>query len=126
MSKQRIIAVAHFLPWICKLCPNESDPNHWEFEQRKSHIALFAGLHSLSKEYNCIYIGWIGECFHKDGITLLQESELTKERLDSLKKQIWQQKNAVPIVLNEQTAAGHYEGFCKTGNIYFIVLTTKP
>ncbi|KAG0263759.1 threalose-6-phosphate phosphatase [Mortierella polycephala] len=83
------------------------------FEPRRGHSAMYSGIMSLNKDLETIQIGWVGELADQDGYIIPSKS-LTEKHKQSLKKKLWQQTKVVPIFLDDNQAAGHYEGYCKT------------
>lgn len=77
---------------------------------------MYSGILSLNKDYETIQIGWVGEIADQDGY-IVPSKNLTEEHKQNLKDKLWAKENVVPIFLEDSRAAGHYEGYCKTGKI---------
>ncbi|KAI8096191.1 glycosyltransferase family 20-domain-containing protein [Halteromyces radiatus] len=82
----------------------------WTVVQRRGHAALYAGVQSLSKDYETIHIGWTGPIRVKgtkqDVRHIYQDDKLKLEKL------LWDTDRIIPIFLDEKSH-GHYEGYCK-------------
>ncbi|KAJ3013925.1 threalose-6-phosphate phosphatase [Thoreauomyces humboldtii] len=97
---------------FCK-APGDTVPNgHWKFLERRGHSAVYSGINSL-KTHEVIHVGWTGSTYDDDCYPL-DAASLTPELQDSLTSELWEAEKCVPVFLDEKTAAGHYEGYCKT------------
>lgn len=85
-------------------------------DPRRGHSAMYSGILSLSKDYKTVQIGWVGEIADQDGY-VVPSKNLTEEHKQNLKDKLWEKEKVVPIFLEDSRAAGHYEGYCKTGKI---------
>lgn len=83
-------------------------------EQRRGHSAMYSGIISLSQDWKIIQIGWVGELADQDGY-VVPSKNLSESHRQALKEKLWQQEKVVPIFLDDNRAAGHYEGYCKGG-----------
>jgi len=83
-------------------------------DQRRGHSALYSGIMSLRKDLETIQIGWVGELADQDGYIVPSKS-LTESHKQGMKDKLWQKDKVVPIFLDDSRAAGHYEGYCKSG-----------
>ncbi|KAF9930311.1 threalose-6-phosphate phosphatase [Linnemannia zychae] len=84
----------------------------WLTEIRRGHSALYSGVLSLNKDYETIQIGWVGEIVDQDEY-IVPTKNLTREQKQSLKDKLWKKEKVIPIFLEDNRAAGHYEGYCK-------------
>ncbi|KAF9332889.1 threalose-6-phosphate phosphatase [Podila minutissima] len=83
-------------------------------EQRRGHSALYSGIMSLRNDLETIQIGWVGELADQDGY-VVPSNKLTESHRLAMKEKLWNKEKVVPIFLEDSRAAGHYEGYCKTG-----------
>ncbi|KAF9430979.1 hypothetical protein BGZ94_000925, partial [Podila epigama] len=95
-----------------------SEPLHLDgdcrLDHRRGHSALYSGIMSLRNDLETIQIGWVGELADQDGY-VVPTKNLTETHKTSLKDMLWTKDKVVPIFLDDSRAAGHYEGYCKTG-----------
>ncbi|KAF9142998.1 threalose-6-phosphate phosphatase [Mortierella sp. GBA39] len=82
-------------------------------DPRRGHSAMYSGILSLSKDYETVQIGWVGEIADQDGY-VVPSKNLTEAHKQNLKERLWQKEKVAPIFLEDSRAAGHYEGYCKT------------
>ncbi|KAI8074162.1 glycosyltransferase family 20-domain-containing protein [Gongronella butleri] len=82
----------------------------WTVVQRRGHAALYAGIQSLSKNYETIHIGWTGPIRVKG--TKQAVRHIYQEDKVKLEKLLWDTDRIVPIFLDKKSH-GHYEGYCK-------------
>lgn len=75
---------------------------------------MYSGIMSLRKDLETIQIGWVGELADQDGF-VVPSKNLTDTHKTNLKDKLWEKEKVVPIFLDDIRAAGHYEGYCKTG-----------
>ena len=75
---------------------------------------MYSGILSLRKDLETIQIGWVGELADQDGF-VVPSKNLTETHKTNLKDKLWEKEKVVPIFLDDSQAAGHYEGYCKTG-----------
>jgi trehalose 6-phosphate synthase len=88
----RVFVVANRLPITIK------PQNDGRFEFNMSSGGLVSGLRSLSKAVDFKWIGWPGIDVHRND-------------KDTLRRELQDQYNAVPIFLTKDQAEGHYNGF---------------
>ena len=77
---------------------------------------MYSGILSLNKDYETVQIGWVGEIADQDGY-VVPSKNLTEVHKQNLRDRLWKKEKVVPIFLEDSRAAGHYEGYCKTGKI---------
>ncbi|ORX62736.1 hypothetical protein DM01DRAFT_320421 [Hesseltinella vesiculosa] len=82
----------------------------WTVVQRRGHAALYAGVQSLSKDYETIHIGWTGPIRVKG--TKQPVRQIYQEDKVKLEKLLWHTDHIIPIFLDSKSH-GHYEGYCK-------------
>ncbi|KAI8394303.1 glycosyltransferase family 20-domain-containing protein [Radiomyces spectabilis] len=84
----------------------------WRLAQRRGHSAMYAGLDALKKNYNTLYIGGTGNILtnHKDTIPA---EDVGPQQRESLRQLLRSRHDMIPIFLESDMAAGHYEGYCK-------------
>ncbi|CAO3577456.1 unnamed protein product [Absidia cylindrospora] len=82
----------------------------WTVVQRRGHAALYAGVQSLSKDYETIHIGWTGPIRVKG--TKQDVRHIYQEDKSKLEKLLWDTDHIIPIFLDKKSH-GHYEGYCK-------------
>lgn len=85
-------------------------------ETRHGHSAMYSGIKSLEKDLETIQIGWVGELSDQDGYVFPYKN-LSEKHEQNLRDKLWNKEKVVPIFLEESRAAGHYEGYCKSGKI---------
>lgn len=85
----------------------------WKFQERRGHSAIYAGIRSL-KSHQVVHIGSAGQAFD-DECYPLDANSFTPDLRRALEVELWESKKCVPVFLDEKKAAGHYEGYCKTG-----------
>ncbi|KAI9010950.1 glycosyltransferase family 20-domain-containing protein [Phycomyces nitens] len=92
--------------------PALGETSMWSLSQRKGHSAMYAGLDSLKREYQTLYIGGTGNVLskHRDQVHADDVSEQQRENLRDLLKS---KHDMVPIFIKHSLASGHYEGYCK-------------
>lgn len=104
----RIINVTHMLPYeIAK--PAKGD---FKLTPRRGHGAMYSGIESLSKDWQCVHIGGTGPIHYDEEQSFNLDEALRpalKEQLDQLPRAM------VPVFLDDENATNHYEGYCKTG-----------
>jgi len=85
-------------------------------EPRRGHSAMYSGIKSLEKDMEMIQIGWVGELADQDGY-VVPYKHMSEKHKQSLKDKLWEKEKVVPIFLEDSRAAGHYEGYCKSGKV---------
>lgn len=82
----------------------------WEIQKRSGHTALFSGIKALEETMDVVHVGWTGQ--------LLDETkEQIHDAIDPALINNLVQKigpKYVPVFLDEETARGHYYGYCKS------------
>lgn len=89
-----------------------------KLEGRRGHSALYSGIMSLRKDLETIQIGWVGELADQDGYIVPSKS-LNESHKQAMREKLWTKDKVVPIFLDDSRAAGHYEGYCKSGKPLF-------
>ncbi|KAH8553826.1 glycosyltransferase family 20-domain-containing protein [Umbelopsis sp. PMI_123] len=84
----------------------------WKLTQRGGHSAMYSGLESLKKSWDCVYLGSPGPLETEDGDTITTE-DLQDSDKEIIKKLLKDAGNIVPIFLGTKVSVGHYEGYCK-------------
>ncbi|KAI8605114.1 glycosyltransferase family 20-domain-containing protein, partial [Dissophora ornata] len=92
---------------------NPSENGGCLLEQRRGHSAMYSGIKSLEKDLETIQIGWVGELADQDGF-LVPSKNLSETHKQNVREKLWAKEKVVPIFLDDNRAAGHYEGYCKT------------
>ncbi|KAI8918785.1 glycosyltransferase family 20-domain-containing protein [Entophlyctis helioformis] len=91
--------------------------SQWTLTQRRGHSALFSGIRLLTDsddyEEDVVHIGWLGYGSSDPNAVVLTPST-PKATVDDVKELLWSRKQCVPVVLDEEAAKNHYEGYCKT------------
>ncbi|KAF9438868.1 threalose-6-phosphate phosphatase [Entomortierella beljakovae] len=82
-------------------------------DPRSGHSALYSGIRSLEKEFEIIQLGWVGEIADQDGF-IVPSKNLSVKHKQSIKRRLFEREKVVPIFLDDDRAAGHYEGYCKS------------
>ncbi|KAI9023589.1 glycosyltransferase family 20-domain-containing protein [Phycomyces nitens] len=107
----RIIHVCHQLPLEITYRGPQQD---WSFLPRRGHSAMHAGIRSLNDQWKSLVIGGAGNIqISPEAIseTVPPWSGQDKDRLAS---QLLEKYNCIPLLLDSESAAGHYDGYCKT------------
>lgn len=83
---------------------------HWEIQQRSGHTALFSGIKSLEETIDVLHVGWTGILLDdaKDEIHDNLDPDLIKDLVDKIGPKY------IPVFLDDETARGHYYGYCKS------------
>jgi trehalose 6-phosphate synthase/phosphatase len=89
-----------------------------KLEGRRGHSALYSGIMSLRKDLETIQIGWVGELADQDGY-IVPSKNLNESHKQAMREKLWAKDKVVPIFLDDSRAAGHYEGYCKSGKPLF-------
>lgn len=121
-NEGRIIHVTHQIPFQITHDIKEDKRLHWSFTARHGHAAMYAGIHSLTDEYENLSIGWTGQMvenakhdsFENVHRHEIEESSLTCEEKEAMTTQLAQEHNCIPLFLDNDSIAGHYHGYCKT------------
>jgi len=95
----RVIVVANRLPITVKPQPDGN------FEYSMSSGGLVSGLRSLTKAVNFKWFGWPGIDVHRND-------------KDTVRRDLQQGFDAVPVFLNSQLAESHYNGFSSKCHLY--------
>lgn len=120
-NQGRIIHVTHQIPFEISHDIKEDERLHWSFASRHGHAAMYAGMHSLIDEWETICIGWSGRIYENsdscsEDVTRqeVDVSSLTTEEKASIRRQLEQEHNCIPLFLDSESIDGHYYGYCKT------------
>lgn len=89
----------------------------WTVVERRGHQALYAGIQSLSKDYETIHIGWTGPIREQGTRNKVAPNNLAIEDKVKLQSLLWETGHIVPVFLDKKSH-GHYEGYCKQGKVY--------
>lgn len=122
-NQGRIIHVTHQIPFEVTHDIKEDERLHWSFTSRLGHAAMYAGMHSLIDEWETICIGWSGRMYENSESSSdvtrheIDVSSLTTKEKDSIKVQLEQEHNCIPLFLDTESINGHYHGYCKTCKI---------
>lgn len=106
----RIINVTHQIPYEVTLDSNGS----WTFTNRRGHSAMYSGIQSLQKDWVTVHIGWTGAIYKQT----LSETSVIQTVSDKDKEQLTADllrlHGCIPLFLDSESVAGHYDGYCKT------------
>lgn len=91
-NEGRLLLVSNRLPITIK----RSEEGKFEFSM--SSGGLVSGLSGLSKSTTFQWYGWPG-------------LEVPEEEVPTLKKQLKEEHNAIPVMLDDELADRHYNGF---------------
>ncbi|KAG2208980.1 hypothetical protein INT47_011120 [Mucor saturninus] len=105
-EKGRIVNITHQIPYEIAL-----EDGSWQFAPRRGHGAMYGGIHSLKKEWDILHIGWTGMISTGEGLPI---EELSLDEENCLKKQLREDHFCLPIFVDNESVAGHYDGYCKT------------
>jgi trehalose-6-phosphate synthase len=86
----------------------------WRLTQRGGHSAMYSGLDALKKSWDCVYLGYPGPLENEDGDVIPTE-DLQDSDKETIKKLLKDAGDIIPIFLDTNVSAGHYEGYCKKG-----------
>lgn len=92
----RLLLVSNRLP----ITVNRSDDGHYDFSM--SSGGLVSGLSGLSKTTTFQWYGWPG-------------LEVPENEIGHLEEQLKEEYNAVPVMMDDELAEKHYNGFSSTG-----------
>ncbi|KAF7727447.1 threalose-6-phosphate phosphatase [Apophysomyces ossiformis] len=110
--KGRIIHVAHKIGHEIVFDSNERS---WTFIPRQDHAAMYAGMDSLRDDWDSVLIGWTGRLYESSETrTPLDVSTLTEEEKLAIASDFSKQHQGIPLFLDNESIAGHYNGYCKT------------
>ncbi|EIE88419.1 hypothetical protein G6F55_007210 [Rhizopus delemar] len=107
--KGRIIHVTHQIPF--EICQQEDE---WTFKPRHEHAAMYAGIASLSDEWETVCIGWTGQIYKETKMGRFEMDHLNDQERHSLRSRLERENKCVPLFLKGECVAGHYHGYCKT------------
>ncbi|KAF9104361.1 threalose-6-phosphate phosphatase [Mortierella sp. GBA35] len=105
----------------CGYRPGAHEDGDCLLEGRRGHSALYSGIMSLREDLETIQIGWVGELADQDGY-VVPSKNLNESHKQAMKEKLWQKDKVVPIFLDDSRAAGHYEGYCKSGKSLSLAL----
>ena len=90
----------------------------WHFTAHGDHSALNAVriLSSAEQTNHCIFIGLLDHFYAEDGQSI-DANSLDEEQKQELTKAFLLEKRCVPVFIDPAVSSGHYEGFCKQGNV---------
>lgn len=115
----RVFNMTHLIPYEVYMSepPKSSEDGtttyNWALKQRRGHSALYAGIHSLDKDWDSYYVGFVGQISDAEDKPI-EQSCYTEELKKSVECFLLEKK-VVPVFLEDELHHGHYEGFCKTG-----------
>jgi trehalose 6-phosphate synthase/phosphatase len=81
----------------------------WELQQRAGHTALFSGIKSLGERMDVLHVGWTGQIVDESKEPI--HDDIDPILMDDLVEKLG--PKFVPIILDDETAKGHYESYCK-------------
>ncbi|RUS20114.1 hypothetical protein BC937DRAFT_86335 [Endogone sp. FLAS-F59071] len=93
------------------------EEKQWKFTQRRGHSAMYSGIQSLQHEWETIHIGWTGAIHEELSGDVVFTKSLTSEDKVTLTKALREKGHIIPIFLDDDQSAGHYEGYCKSGTV---------
>lgn len=133
-------------PSATPVADSTSSSSKWHISPRRGHTAMISGIRSLCNTHEQVLLAWTGdiETGSVDALSTGKKSALgagTRQSIDSsslsdedkadLEKDIgaWQSPHDqergdckklsyVPVFLDDKTAHGHYEGYCKTSTSF--------
>ncbi|KAF0420413.1 glycosyltransferase family 20-domain-containing protein [Gigaspora margarita] len=114
----RVFNMTHLIPYEVYMSepPKSSEDGtttyNWALKQRRGHSALYAGIHSLDKDWDSYYVGFVGQISDAEDKPI-EQSCYTEELKKSVECFLLEKK-VVPVFLEDELHHGHYEGFCKT------------
>jgi trehalose-6-phosphate synthase len=91
----------------------------WEFAPRRGHGAMYGGIHSLQKTWDILYIGWTGLI---NNITKEPAQNLKKSDKTTLYNQLEKKYSCIPLFVDSENVAGHYDGYCKTSKVEYMYI----
>ncbi|KAI8353311.1 glycosyltransferase family 20-domain-containing protein [Choanephora cucurbitarum] len=113
-TQGRIIHVTHQIPYEISHDIREDERLHWSFTSRHGHAAMYAGMQSLTDEWETLCIGWTGQMFENKDTEKKEISSLSEREKNAIKTQLKQEHDCIPLFLDSDSVAGHYYGYCKT------------
>lgn len=123
-KKGRIINITHQIPYEISYVDNKN----WTFSPRRGHGAMYDGIHSLQNNWDILYIGWTGqinklEKTFDDTFTKENILQLTDIQKTTLRSQLIQDYQCMPLFFDSESVSGHYDGYCKSSknNIHTLI-----
>ncbi|KAG1239869.1 hypothetical protein G6F68_018213 [Rhizopus microsporus] len=107
----RIISITHQIPW--EIIHNAAKDNKWSFRPRHEHAAMYAGIQSLADEWKTLSIGWTGQAYEGNS-GRCELDNLDEQEKETIRVQLEQEYNCIPLFLDNESVLGHYHGFWKT------------
>ena len=100
---------------------------HWVLKPRRVHAALNSGVKSLSQQSRVVLIGWLGDVYNVSGDKVGSGTLSTQQReelqagfddiaaaTESKHQDDLPGISCVPVWMDDATASGHYNGYCKS------------
>lgn len=109
-SVHRIVNVTHQIPVEIFEHPGDAS---WTFRPRRGHSAMYSGIASLQRDWETIHIGWTGKIYNHHGEELVARAVQDKQK-EKLAQLLQDQHRCIPLFLDSESVAGHYDGYCKT------------
>ncbi|KAI9246504.1 hypothetical protein BDA99DRAFT_543294 [Phascolomyces articulosus] len=113
----RIVHVTHQIPFEISQTVTTTNSS-WSLAPRRGHGAMYAGIESLRNEWETVHLGWSGEIYKKhvgstEAAVQLVEI-LTDDDKQALTEELKRKHACIPLFLDSESVAGHYDGYCKT------------
>ncbi|KAG1456433.1 hypothetical protein G6F56_006833 [Rhizopus delemar] len=86
--------------------------NIWRLTQRRGHSAMYAGIDSMKKDHETLYIGSTGAIKSEDDEPI-EVDDINREEREGLSELLQSKYNIDPIFISDKQAYGHYEGYSK-------------
>jgi trehalose 6-phosphate synthase len=92
MAQSRLLLISNRLPITISRCPDGT------FDFKKSSGGLVSGLSGMAKTTRFHWYGWPG-------------MEVSQDEEQTLKTRLFEEHGAIPVMLSEELADKHYNGF---------------
>ncbi|KAI7862975.1 glycosyltransferase family 20-domain-containing protein [Spinellus fusiger] len=107
----RILHACHQLPFeTTYMGPGKL----WTFSPRRGHSAMHAGIRSLKDQWQTLLFGAVGQIHVFSQVNEESKQLWTDQDVLQLEQQLEQEHRCIPLLLDNESAAGHYDGYCKT------------
>ncbi|KAG0740386.1 hypothetical protein G6F62_007284 [Rhizopus arrhizus] len=74
---------------------------------------MYAGIQSLADEWKTLSIGWTGQAYEGNS-GRCELDNLDEQEKETIRVQLEQEYNCIPLFLDNESVLGHYHGYCKT------------
>ncbi|KAI8366831.1 glycosyltransferase family 20-domain-containing protein [Radiomyces spectabilis] len=114
-AEGRVLHVTHQIPYVV-----HHGDDRWILTPRQGHAAMYAGMESLNDEWETLRFGWTGQIYRRtsnygnSSASDMLIDKLTDHEKKSLEDDLRRSHHCIPLFLDSESVAGHYDGYCKT------------